>query len=422
LETEEALDRLVDERAPHAFDFLERLVREPSLLGAERGALRLVGDELERLGFAIEWLPIPAAIGDDPDAGVPVHDYAGRSVLVARRGEWDSPDGRRSLLLNGHLDVVPAGNPQQWSSDPFSPERTADGRMTGRGSGDMKAGIAMATLALDALAAARPESRRWPIALVGVIEEECTGNGTLASIRAGVTADAVLIPEPTDLTVRLWGSGVIWVDVVTAGLAAHAKEGGGVNAAGRLEPIARALQGLAAELTAHHQPPGADWHERYHVNVGVVTAGDWRSTVPSEARMGVRFGFPSHWTPDEAERRIRETIREVADRDEWLSQHPPTVELSGFRAQGYSLSADDELARVVRDAHERVHGEVPAFSGIDGTTDARFYRNQLDVPALCYGPRAHAIHGADESVELDSIVAGARTLTRVLPDWIEGRP
>jgi acetylornithine deacetylase len=414
------VDEVVDRCAPHAFEFLERLVREPSVLGAEQGALTVLADELARLGFSVEWLPIPPEIAHDPDAGVPVHDYDGRPVLVARRGSWDASNGWRSLLVNGHLDVVPAGNPGRWTVDPFTPRRTADGRMTGRGSGDMKAGLAMVTLALEALGEARSESRQWPLAVVGVIEEECTGNGTLASIRAGVTADGVLIPEPTALEVCLSGIGVIWIDVVTVGLAAHAEEANGTNAATALRPIIDGLERLSDELNANHRASGAERRESYQMNIGVISAGDWRSTVPGEARMGVRFGFPSDWTPDDAERRIRAVVDEVASRDDWLRDHPPVVELSGFRAQGYALSREDELAQIMLDAHRRAHGSPTSVTGIDSTTDARFYRNQLQVPALCYGPTAHAIHGPDESVELDSIVAGARTLTRALPRWIEG--
>jgi acetylornithine deacetylase len=414
------VDEVVGRYASHAFEFLERLVRERSVLGAEHGALKVLADELARLGFSIEWLPIPPEIALDPDAGVPGQDYDGRSVLVARRGSWEASNGWRSLLVNGHLDVVPAGNPGRWTVDPFSPQRTQDGRMTGRGSGDMKAGLAMVTLALEALGAARSESVEWPLAVVGVIEEECTGNGTLASIRAGVTADGVLIPEPTGLDVCLSGIGVIWIDVVTVGLAAHAEHANGTNAATALRPIIDGLERLSDDLNANHRPHGSERRETYHMNIGLISAGDWRSTVPGEARMGVRFGFPSDWTPDEAERRIRAVVEEVANHDEWLREHPPVVELSGFRAQGYTLSREDEFAQIMVDAHRRAHGSETAFTGIDSTTDARFYRNQLQIPALCYGPSAHAIHGPDESVELDSIVAGARTLTRAVPRWIEG--
>jgi acetylornithine deacetylase len=92
---------------------------------------------------------------------------------------------------------------------------------------------------------------------------------------------------------------------------------------------------------------------------------------------------------------------------------------SGFRARGYGLADGSELARAVAAAHREVHGADPAVVASTGTTDARFYVNEGGVPALCYGPRVRGMHGIDEAVELDSIVAGARVLARFMANWLE---
>src|SRR4051812_5190271 len=177
-----ALDHAVADLSERALGFLERLVAEPSTLGNEAGAQAVIADQLERLGCAVERLPIPDSIGDHPAAGIPQLPYAGRDVLVGRLGTGDGP----SLLLNGHVDVVPAGEAGLWASPAFEPERR-DGWLYGRGAGDMKCGIAMATLAVEAVRTAAPEAlEHGSLSLVSVIEEECTGNGTLASILAGV--------------------------------------------------------------------------------------------------------------------------------------------------------------------------------------------------------------------------------------------
>jgi acetylornithine deacetylase len=176
-----------------------------------------------------------------------------------------------------------------------------------------------------------------------------------------------------------------------------------------------ALRALTAEFE-RDAPSGA----HYNVNVGMFEAGDWPSTVPGEARIRVRVGFPPSMSPADAERRVRDAVLEAARDDPWLAEHPPTVAPSGFRAEGYGLAPDSPLISAIADAHEHAHGQRPKVTSTNATTDARFYLNQAGMPALCYGPRAERIHGVDEAVELDSIVAGARTVARFADAWLNG--
>ena len=213
------VDAELDSLAEGAFGFLERLVAEPSVLGEEAGAQAVVAAELERLGFAVELLEVPESIAGDPLAGVPQRPYAARPVVVGRLAGGDGP----ALLVNGHVDVVPAGSPELWSSPPFAPARR-EGWLYGRGAGDMKCGFAMVLLAVEALKRAAPAALRGSLVFVSAIEEECTGNGTLASIRAGVRGDAVLLPEPTALDLMLGGAGVLWCELAVSGRAGHAHD------------------------------------------------------------------------------------------------------------------------------------------------------------------------------------------------------
>jgi acetylornithine deacetylase len=403
------LDAAIDRHAAAAHALLEGLVAEPSVLGSEAGPQEVLAAELARLGFDISWVEIPETIAADPAAGVPQLPYAGRRVLVGRRAGLGA--GGRSLLFNGHVDVVPAGDPDAWSSPPFTPTRV-DGWLRGRGAGDMKAGFAMVTLAVESVleAGARPLA---DLTVVATIEEECTGNGTLATVRAGVLADAVVLPEPTDLCVLTSGVGVLWVDVVVAGSPTHAETAtAGVSALERIEPVLTALRGLAEQLNRGLESP------RYHVNVGELHAGEWPSTVPGSATLRVRVGFPPDMSPDEALARTRAAIAGAAAADDWLRAHPPDVRPSGFRAAGYALADDADIVQALRAAHVEAHREPPPIVGTNATTDARFYLNQAGVPALCFGPRTRGMHGVDEAVELASIAAGARTLARLMVAWM----
>lgn len=402
-----AVDAAIARERERAFAFLSRLVAAGSVVGSEAAAQDVVAEELDRLGFEVSSVPVPESIASTPGAGVPQLSYAGRPVVLGRR-----PGAGPSLLVNGHVDVVPAGPTRLWSSDPFAPV-VRDGWLLGRGAGDMKGGFAMATLAIGALLDAAPETLAGPLSFVSVIEEECTGNGALAAAEAGVLADAVFLPEPTNLQLLLAGIGILWFELIVDGSAVHAHEAGaGVNAIERALPLLASLRELETELNA-----GGSC---YALNIGTFHGGDWQSSVPGAATVGVRLGFPSDWTVEQAQARVVEAVQRAAAADPWLAGHPPQVVFNGFRAEGYSLAPDAPLAQAVADAHRDVLGSEPGLMAGTATTDARFYINRYRTPAVCYGPRVRNIHGVDEAVELESIVTGARVLARFLARWFGG--
>jgi acetylornithine deacetylase len=402
-----AVDGAIDAGMPAALATLAELVAEESTLGNETSSQRIVRRELERLDFDVEEVEIdPRVVAADPASGIPSVGYAGRPVLIGRR----TGASRRSLLIQGHVDVVPSGATSLWTTPPFS-ARQRDGWIYGRGSADMKAGIAMALLALGALEQARPESLSGALSVATVIEEECGGNGALAALLAGATADAVLLPEPTDLQLLLGGVGVVWCEVTTRRTGAHAGHPGSQGSA--LDAALEIAEGLRA-LTEQFETDDADTRdpdERYHFNVGELRAGEWISSAPTTATLGARVGFPRDMAPSDAQERVREAIAEV----------DPAAELRfvGFRAEGYRVPDDDPFATAVARAHRTTHGNDPAMTSGSATNDGRFYARR-GIPAVCYGPRGRNLHAVDESVELSSIVAGARTLTRLIPRWLHG--
>jgi len=406
----EAVDAAIGDGAEAAFSLLERLVASPSTVGRELPAQQVVAAELGRLGFAVSELPVPAGTADAAPGGVAQASYADRPNVLG----LINPGGSPSLLLNGHVDVVPAES-GRWAGDPFTPVR-ADGWLTGRGAGDMKGGFAMGLLAVAALRRAAPGAIAGELGFLSVIEEECTGNGTLAACRAGVLADAAVLLEPTDLNLLLGGTGIVWAEIEIDGVAAHAEAADrAVNPVRFLPALLHALARLEDELNKPGDDPAFDHLPRpYNVNVGTVAAGDWPSSVPARARLGVRVGFPRRWTPAEALDRVRSAVLGAAADDPWLAAHPPSVRPAGFRAEGYLIGEDHPLVRALAAAHERVHGAEPRRVVMGSTTDARYYLNQFGVPAVAYGPRSRNIHGTDEAVELASIVSGARVLARFM--------
>jgi acetylornithine deacetylase len=222
--------------------------------------------------------------------------------------------------------------------------------------------------------------------------------------------------EPTDLGLLLGGTGILWAEIEIAGVAGHAESADrAVNPVRFVPAILRALAGLEDELNQPGDDPVFDRLPRpYNVNVGTVAAGDWPSSVPARARLGVRVGFPRRWTLDEAFDRVRSAVLGAAAADPWLASHPPSVRPAGFRAEGYLIDDGHPLVTALAAAHASAHGGAPRRIVLGSTTDARYYLNQFGVPAVAYGPRSRNIHGTDEAVELASIVCGARTMARFI--------
>ena len=410
-----AVDATIERGAERAFTFLEQLVAAPSTVGAEAGALDIFAAEISDLGFTVKRIVIPEDIGSDPRAGIPPVVSTERYQVVGSLG----PASGRSLLLNGHIDVVPAETPQLWASPPFSPRRQGN-RLFGRGAGDMKAGFAMGVLALRSLLEVHPDAITGPLHFLAAIEEECSGNGTLSAAIGGVLADAAVLLEPTDLNIMVGGVGVMWCDITAQGVSAHAESAHlAINPIDLLAHLVAGLRDWSAGLGASYPDVMlSDVASPYNVNIGQISAGDWPSSVPTTATMRVRVGFPRTWSAVDAELEIRSAVDAIVEAHGFIPV-PPQVLLSGFRAEGYLLDPSHSLVEAISNAHQDAHGTRPSTFAMGSTTDARFYVNNFDVPALCYGPSAADIHGVDESVDLDSVVSGAKTLARFIATWYE---
>ena len=409
------LDGAIDAHGEAAFAFLEELVRAPSAVGSEQSAMEVFVRHAEAMGLDVRRLPFANAPVLDPRAGItqPAHLLTPDryQVFAATKGE-----ASLTLLLNGHLDVVPADSPELWTTPPFEPARR-DGRLYGRGAVDMKSGFAVGMLALRALRDVAPDLfAEKRLGFVAVLEEECTGNGTLLSVRDhGIIAPEVLLLEPTDLGVMLGGVGVLWADILVTSDAGHAYSAGGATNA--IELGMRLLQGLrrwADDLQRTHPEPNLGANARaYNINLGKVSAGDWTSSAPAYATFSLRIGFPRGWTPDEAEERLRAEVASLVDADPDFAAQP-VVTLNGFRARGHFIGKESALVQGLMQAHADAHGTPPAAYMLASTSDARAYLEDFGIPAVCYGAKGANLHGIDEYVELQSIIDAARTLARFL--------
>ncbi|MQX36131.1 M20 family metallopeptidase [Roseospira navarrensis] len=403
-----------------AVSLLCALVREDSQMGREQGAQDLMTGLFGGMGLDVDRFAVDLdAIRDRPGFSPPVLDsYAGRENVVGVHRPAAPAPGGRSLILNGHIDVVPPGSERLWTDPPFEPV-VRDGRVFGRGSGDMKAGIVAYCMAFLALAELGLEPAA-PVILQSVIEEECTGNGALACLARGYTADAAIIPEPFAQSLLVGQLGVMWARIRVAGKPAHVLDtSAGLNAIEAAYRLFDALHPLEAAWNApdHRHPLYADHAHPVNFNLGRIAGGDWASSVAAEAVIDVRLGFYPGMPLDEVRAALEGTIAAALADDPRLRGITADVSYQGFQAEGCVMDPDHPMMTLLSDLHARVMGSPIDRLACTATTDARFFQLYGDIPATCYGPEATHIHGIDESVSIDSMMQVATVLALFMADW-----
>lgn len=411
-----ALQRAVDDGFDEQVQCLADYVRLPSLRGQEAPAQDFMAAALRRRGLDVDHWRIKAEeLAHLPGFSPLDVDFARAYTVVA--SHRPARVAGRSLILQGHCDVVPEGPHDMWTHPPFEPV-IEGGWMHGRGAGDMKAGIVAGLYALDAIRRAGYE----PAATVHfqtVIEEESTGNGALSTLQRGYRADAALIPEPSGCRLTRASVGVLWFKLKVRGHPTHvAYAEQGHNAIEAAYDLMKALRGLEARW---NQAVGDDAHFHDHphplnFNPGKIVGGDWPSSVPAWCEVECRIGILPGTKLADAQREIEQTVRDAARSHPFLANQPPELTWNGFLAEGYVLPPNTPAEQALRAAQSLDGGGALGERASTGTCDARFYGLYHDIPALVYGPRADSIHGYDERVDLESM----RQVTRVIGLFIAG--
>ncbi|MHB8958050.1 MAG: ArgE/DapE family deacylase [Candidatus Limnocylindrales bacterium] len=393
---------------------LAALVRQRSVTGDEDAIAASLADRLEALGLDVEvFTPNPADIRADPAWPGEEMPRTTLSVVLGRAGR----KGGRRVVLSGHIDVVPAGDPATWSLDPFSGE-VVGGELFGRGACDMKGGLASILGAVRALRATGALERLGGELLVALVpSEEDGGQGTLAAIRAGATGDAAIITEPTGLEIVIAHAGAITFELTVPGRAAHAsRRTEGVSALANLTTLVAALEAdEAIRNEAEAEPLMAALGMPYPSMIGKVSGGEWASTVMdrlvAEGRYGVRLGQ----TPEQAADELRACIAAACEADPFLQEHLAVVEITGARFGSSRVAADHPLPMGLSAVAEAVTGTAPRSVGVPYGCDMRLFVGVGETPCVVYGPGdVRLAHGADERVPLAEVEACAR----VIAAWV----
>jgi acetylornithine deacetylase len=389
-------------------ELLTPLVEAPTMLGNEEPGQALMAAAFrDVVGLETKDIAMDAGqLRSHPRAAPFDWDVSAKRNVVA---DWPSAGaGGKSLVLNGHVDVVGPASEKLWRTPPFSAVRDGDW-LYGRGAGDMKAGLVAIVGAVAGL-------RRLGLAplasvqLQSVVEEECGGNGALQCVLSGLRPDAAVIPEPYPAFVPTAQVGVLWFHVDVAGIPAHVADAQeGFNAIEAAYAAVRELRALEDELNESPPAPFDALPHPINFNVGVVSGGDWPSTVAAECTLSCRLATYPGRSIDELRDRVEEAVARAA---------PSTavVRYSGFANEGTSIADDEPIVRALAVAWEAVTGETVATGPTTATTDARAFLG-AGIPAACIGPYAERIHGVDERVYLPSVMQTAQVLALLVRDW-----
>lgn len=413
----ESILAAVDAAFDQQLAFTSKLIEVPSLRGSEKAAQDLMEERYKELGLTIDrWTLDPAELAKHPAAGAVDVDYTGSEVVV---GTYTPVrESGRSLILNGHIDVVPTGLPDLWSREPFEAP-VINGWLYGRGAGDMKAGLAAAPFALAAVQATglRPAGR---IHLQSVPEEESTGNGTVSALQHGYHADAVVIPEPVGGDLVRAHVGVIWFKVRLAGQAAHAAEmSEGFNAVDAAYALIADLRNV--EASWNYDSKSVKYFEElqhpFNFNVGMINGGDWTSSVPDWCEFSMRIAFPPGHAADDAWAEIRATIERSSHENPALGGTVPTLTKTGFYADGYALEPGTDAEEALASAFTAANGRALGTTTMTAYIDSRVYGLFDKTPSLVFGPVCQRMHGADECVSVDSLREVTRAIALFIADW-----
>ena len=325
----------------------------------------------------------------------------GRPNVVARIGPRNAP----ALMLNGHLDVVGV---EGMIHNPFSAQLRGD-RIYGRGSADMKGGVA--AMCAAAVKGAHADSSRQ-ILVTAVVDEEYESLGMRALLADGIRADAAIITEPTRLAICPAHRGFVWMDIVVTGKAAHGSRYDiGVDAITHAGLLLAELEKLerTRESGPRHQLLG-----RGSLHASKIQGGVGMSTYPELCNLAIE----RRTLPGESAEKAMGEIRDACDRVR--SEHPrfaARVTLNTAQLPSDVL-VDSPIVERLRGALER-EGVPVKIEGLSAWTDAAPL-NEAGIPTICFGPGDIALaHAAEEFVPIEEIDVATRVLTRVVREWCE---
>jgi succinyl-diaminopimelate desuccinylase len=351
------------------------------------------GNEAACARFVHEWFETRGL-----DAELIAEPFPARPQVAVRVGSGDP-----TVVLNGHLDVVPAGDPDDWTHPPYAAEQV-DGRIVGRGSADMKAGVAIAMLATRQFAG-ELEPGEGTVVFHAAIGEETGEPGTKALLEAGYDGDYGVVLEPTDFRVATRAKGLVCYEITVEGDASHAsRPDQGENAILAARPVVDAIEAYDRRLREREDPlVGSAYGNVTRFAAGV---GGNLGVLPGEATLVL----DRRVLPDETIAAVREEVAELLE--EVRSSHGVGTDFEEIqRYESAAVPTDCRVAETFRERTSQYREDVTAPWGIEAATDVRNLVNDAGMEAITWGPGHLAqAHTDDESIDLVDVTDGLAIL------------
>ena len=413
----ERLDRRIEAEVDDLVSLTRDLIRIESTTGMEGPVQAHIAELLRKLDFAVDvFEPDLDVLRDHPAfEALPGLDFSGRPNVVAT---WKGAGGGRSLLLNGHVDTIPVGPLENWRHPPFS-GAVADGRIFGRGTSDMKGGVAVMLMALRVL---RQEEVRLKgdVIAESVVDEELTGYGTLAAIVKGYRADAGICLETSDLCVQPGCVGRLWFTLRVRGRSAaltrHWEGESAIDKSIRFVQAFKDLEEMRRRDLSHPLYP--DNRIALPCAVFMFNSGTFPSAVPDFAELRGSLGLLPHELVEDVKLSVRRQIAHVAEADPWLRQNPPDLEFKDVGADGAEIPVDHPIVQAVVASYRDTVGAEPEISGRVGGADTRYLIKYGETPTVIFGPGLGTeMHSVNESVPIDYLVTATKVVARSIVAW-----
>ncbi|MDD5698422.1 MAG: ArgE/DapE family deacylase [Victivallaceae bacterium] len=413
IDKNELLAKCVKKHQKDTICFLQKLLSfdsriiDQGKMGKEKNIQAFLADRLRQLGCEVDYFePDEARLEKYADFN-PGHDYKNRPNVV---GTLRGSGGGRSLILNGHVDTVDIGDPKEWRHDPFAGEIDGD-LIYGRGTADMKAGVAAMITAVQCLREAEIKLK-GDVIIQCVVDEEGGGNGTLACVDRGYRADAAIITEPTSLKILTCHRGAMHLTVRTFGRATHASmKWDGVNAIEKMTKIMAALSELEKDWLARKRHPLLPSPT---IMFGEIRGGVGASIVPAECESKIDVKYLPYENPGTVREEVENCINRVGD--EWLRENPPEINWT-LNTSPYETDSRHPIVGEISEKSLEINGKVE-IGGLPSGADARIINNIGKIPTVIFGPgNLKQAHSADEWVSLSEYQKSVEILAQTIAGW-----
>ena len=407
----------IDSSGSEIVSFLRELISYRSVTGEEKDIQSFISRWLkERLNVNVDvWEPSLDELKRHPGY-VPVdRDYKDRPNVV---GVYKGQGSGRSLLLNGHVDVIPAGPEEAWQSNPWA-GTVRDGKVFGRGASDMKAGLAAYTMAMQAILKSGLKLK-GDVILEYTVDEELSGNGTLAAITRGYTADAGISGETSSMNVQPACIGRIWYEIHVKGKPAGIqRQWEGVNAIDKGYLVVKSVSEFQEERmkrVTHHLYPNI--RETIPCLVGVFQAGSYPSAFPDSCLLKGSMATVPGEDSDKVKMQLAEHLKSFAYSEPWLKQNQPTIRYAGYFAEPSEIPVDHAIVKSLKSAYETALGVKPGVSGRTGAADIRFLNKYGHTPTVIFGPGpTDQMHATNEYARVDDLISATKVYALTILDW-----